>query len=198
MPRQIDHAARRRLVARAAFELVDEQGVEVATQRAIAARAGVSMGAVQRCFRTKAELMGFVLEYMGEQLTARVQATIDAAPASDSVLTKLEQILKGLTALDADSLAEGRVWLAFAAQALAHPELARIQKRQYEEIAKLIGLLLRASGDAGELAADVDVTRQTLTLMVLCDGLNFQLLFGRCSIVEARQTLEDAIAALRP
>lgn len=197
MPRQIDHAARRRLIAQAAFELIEAHGVEVATLRTIAAQAGVSMGAVQRCFRTKAQMMSFVMEHMGEQVTARVQAAIDASGAADAALTQLEQTLLGITALDADSRAETRVWLAFAAQALAHPALAEIQKRQYDQVAELIGLLLTSAVAGGEAAAGCDIERRTRELMVLSDGLNIQLLFGRCTPAQARRALETAIADLR-
>ncbi|GAA2165877.1 MULTISPECIES: TetR/AcrR family transcriptional regulator [Glycomyces] len=197
MPRQVDHAARRRQIAEAVFELISEQGTEGATLRLAAARAGVSMGAVQRCFSTKAEMMTFVLEYMNQRVSERVQNRIDASGDPDSAAIMLEQTLIGIVPVDEPSLAETRVWLAFAAQAAVDPALAAIQRRQYADLAALINVLIRAGQGDGDLRADLDPDQEADALITFTDGLNLQILFGRHDSRTALAALEHRLAALR-
>ena len=81
MPRQVDHVSRRRLIAEAVCHLADERGLEGVTLRDVAARAQVSMGAVQRCFRTKEEMLVFALGHISERIRERVQARLVRSPA---------------------------------------------------------------------------------------------------------------------
>jgi AcrR family transcriptional regulator len=198
MPRKVDHEARRRQIARAVFELVSERGIEGASLREAAARAGVSMGAVQRCFSTKEEMMVFVLGYMNERVTERVQRRIDGSGSPDSAVTMLEQTLIGVIPVDEPSRAETRVWLTFAAQAAVDPALAAIQREQYQGLTDLVELLIRVARDAGDLRAELEPAEEADALVTFTDGLNMQILFGRHTAESATAALERHLAALRP
>ncbi len=197
MPRKVDHEARRRQISQAVFELVSERGIEGASLREAAARAGVSMGAVQRCFSTKEEMMVFVLGYMNERVTERVQRRIDASASPDSAATMLEQTLIGIIPVDEPSLAETRVWLAFAAQAAVDPALAAIQREQYIGLTDLLELLIGVARDAGDLRAEVDPVQEADALVTFTDGLNVQILFGRHTAASATAALEHRLDSLR-
>ena len=84
MPKQVDHESRRRQIADAVCRLADERGLEGVTLRDVAARAKVSMGAVQRCFRTKEEMLVFALSHIGERIAARVTARLVESPAQSA------------------------------------------------------------------------------------------------------------------
>ncbi|MGK5555540.1 TetR/AcrR family transcriptional regulator [Actinomadura kijaniata] len=197
MPRQVDHDSRRRRIAQAVFELISERGMEGATLRDAAARAGVSMGAVQRCFATKEEMVAFVMEHMNRRITERVQARISGSAEPGSALTMLEQTLAGIVPLDGPSTAETRVWLAFTAQAAVDPGLAAVQREQYAGLAGLLALLIRTAQDAGHVRPDLDPEREADALITLTDGLNVQLLVGRHTADSARAELSRRIDALR-
>ncbi|MFI1829837.1 TetR/AcrR family transcriptional regulator, partial [Streptomyces sp. NPDC020412] len=64
--------------------LADERGLEGVTLRDVAARAQVSMGAVQRCFSTKDEMLAFTLDHVGERIGERVRARVVRAPAQSA------------------------------------------------------------------------------------------------------------------
>ncbi|GIG68949.1 TetR/AcrR family transcriptional regulator [Phytomonospora endophytica] len=197
MPRVVDHESRRRRIAAAVFGLIAEGGLEAATLREAADRAGVSMGAVQRCFATKEQLMLFVHDYLNAQVTARVQTRIDAAPDPGDTVTMLAETLAGILPLDEDSRAESRVWLAFAAQAAVDPALGELQRRSYRELAALFALLVRAAAESGRFRAGLDPDVVAADLVTMTDGLSVQLLVGLHTPDSARVVLDARLDALR-
>ncbi|MCH0541965.1 TetR family transcriptional regulator C-terminal domain-containing protein [Streptomyces sp. MUM 203J] len=177
MPRQVDHAGRRRRIAEAVCRLADERGLEGVTLRDVAARAEVSMGAVQRCFRTKEQMLVFALTHVGEAVTARIRTRPAADPRAG-----LEQAAAEISLLSPERRAEARVWLAFVAQAAVTPSLADILRDSYRELHALFSRLL---ADAG--APDPESEAQAL--LALADGLTTHVLIGHLTPETARDTL---------
>lgn len=192
----MDHAGRRRQIARAVFDLISERGMDGATLRDTAARAGVSMGAVQRCFSTKEQMVAFVMEYMNQRITERVQAELPDTADPTTAMTTLEHTLAATLALDQPSRAETRVWLALTAQAAIDPALATAQREQYTGLAELIALLIRAAQTHGHARPDLDPGQEADALITLTDGLNIQLLLERHTPDSARATLRHRLDAL--
>ncbi|WP_063780032.1 TetR/AcrR family transcriptional regulator, partial [Kitasatospora sp. MY 5-36] len=144
MPKQVDHEGRRRRIAEAVCLLVDEHGLEGVTLRDVATRAEVSMGAVQRCFRTKEEMLLAALAYVGERVTARVRNRLTAGPAQ-SAATELGLVAGEVALLREEHRAEARIWLAFVAGAAVNPALAATLRSSY---AALEGLVVRLVAEA--------------------------------------------------
>ncbi|RKT52813.1 TetR/AcrR family transcriptional regulator [Saccharothrix australiensis] len=190
MPRQVDHDSRRRHIAQAVRELIDRRGLEGATLREVAAQAGVSMGAVQRCFRTKEEMLVFAQEHVNRRVTERARERIAGAPEPGSVATMLEQTLVAMLAVDDEDLSDARVWIAFTAQAAVDPALAAVQRGHYAGLAELLVALLRAGQEGGQIRPEVDAESEADALITLTDGLTVQVLLGR-------HTPRSALAALR-
>ncbi|GAA3061885.1 TetR/AcrR family transcriptional regulator [Streptomyces goshikiensis] len=208
MPRQVDHAERRRRIADAVCELADERGLEGVTLRDVAARAEVSMGAVQRCFRTKEEMLVFALGHIGERIGARVRARLVRSPAQ-SAGTALGHAATEVALLREEHRAEARVWLAFVAQAAVSEVLARTVQANYaalqESFARLIeearadtGAAAGARADAGR-AAPLDPRREARALLALADGLTTHVLIGHLTPPrEAEDVLHTHLARLLP
>jgi AcrR family transcriptional regulator len=201
MPRQVDHEGRRRRIAEAVCALADSSGLEGVTLRDVATRAGVSMGAVQRCFRTKQEMLVFALDHVGERVTERAQArTATAAGAAGSAL---EHVLGEVALVDEAHRTEARVWLAFVAQAAVTPELATVLRNRYAELHPLIVRLLRDSragppaphGGAGP-RADQDLHGVAHALLALADGLTTHVLIGHLTPQVALDLLNAQIDAV--
>ncbi|MEH6375618.1 TetR/AcrR family transcriptional regulator [Streptomyces sp. KLMMK] len=197
MPRQVDYDSRRRQIVAAAFALVSEQGLEGMTMRDVAARAGVSVGAVQRCFPSKEEMMVSVVEDMNERVSARIRDRIADSPDPDSAATMLQHTLAGIMPHDEPTLAESRAWLAFAAHAAVTPTLAAVQRKQYEGLAELITLLLRTAQASGDVRSDADTDGEADALIALADGLGMQILMGRRTPDSALAMLDRRLATLR-
>lgn len=193
MPRRIDRDGRRRLIADAVCRLADERGLEGVTVRDVADRAGVSPGAVQRCFRTKEEMLVFALAHVGEQITERVRARLASSPAQ-SARTALGHILTEVALLSDERRAEARVWLAFVAQAAVAPALAAAARDAY---AGLRTALVRLIAEAAEPPCP-DPGREADALLALADGLTAHVLLGRLSAPAAREILGDRLSRLWP
>ncbi|WP_406633338.1 TetR/AcrR family transcriptional regulator [Amycolatopsis sp. WGS_07] len=186
MPKQVDHDSRRRHLAEAVCSLVSARGLEGVTLREVATEAGMSMGAVQRCFRTKAEMLLFAQEHVNREVAARAQARIGDGAAA----VMLEQALTALLAVDDPGLVSARVWIAFTAQAVVDPTLAAAQEQHYAGLTEMLTVLLGAAQDSGEVRTGLDLQQEVDAVLTLADGLTLQVLLGR-------HTPESAVAELR-
>ncbi|MFF9348743.1 TetR/AcrR family transcriptional regulator [Streptomyces sp. NPDC014734] len=195
MPRQVDHAERRRRIAEAVCRLVDERGLEGVTLRDVAARAEVSMGAVQRCFRTKEEMLVFALGHIGERVGERVRARLVRSPAQ-SARTAVGHAATEISLLRDEHRAEARVWLAFVAQAAVSEPLARTLRANYAALQEAVTRLLEEAADDADRVAAVDPPREARTLLALADGLTTHVLIGRLTPAEARDILHAHLGAL--
>ncbi|ONK14559.1 TetR/AcrR family transcriptional regulator [Streptomyces sp. MP131-18] len=194
MPRQIDHEARRHLIADAVCALADEHGFEGVTLRDVAARAGVSMGAVQRCFRTKEEMLRFALDHVGRRVLARIRTGGDGSDGGDGsggdgAAETLARAAVETALLRGEQRAEARVWLAFVAQAAVSPPLAAVLREAYTGLTDMLARLVAAAGGA-------DPVREAQTLLALADGLTTHVLVGHLTPAAARAALEAHLARL--
>lgn len=189
MPKQVDHESRRRQIAEAVCQLADESGLEGVTLRDVAARAQVSMGAVQRCFRTKEEMLVFALGHIGERVTARVSARLAASPAQ-SARTALGHATTEVSLLREEHRAEARVWLAFVAQAAVSPPLAGTLRTNYAGLQAVFARLIAEASDT------TDPDRAARTLLALADGLTTHVLIGHLSPTAALDVLDGQLNRL--
>ncbi|MFE7354621.1 TetR/AcrR family transcriptional regulator [Streptomyces sp. NPDC057543] len=195
MPRQVDHVSRRRLIAEAVCRLADEHGLEGVTLRDVATRAQVSMGAVQRCFRTKEEMLVFTLGHIGERIGERVQARLVRSPAQ-SASTALGHAATEISLLRGEQRAEARVWLAFIAQAAVSEALARTLKANYATLQESFTRLIAEAGEGADCAVPLDPQREARTLLALADGLTAHVLVGHLTPQEAHDVLHAHLAGL--
>ncbi|MGW8401140.1 TetR/AcrR family transcriptional regulator [Streptomyces lydicus] len=189
MPKQVDHESRRRQIAEAVCQLADESGLEGVTLRDVAARAQVSMGAVQRCFGTKEEMLVFVLGHVGEQVAERLSARLTASPAQ-SARTALGHAASEVSLVQEERRAEARVWLAFAAQAAVSSSLAEILRSNYADLHKVFTQLIAEGCDTA------DPERAARTLLALADGLTTHVLIGHLSPTAALDVLDGHLNQL--
>ncbi|MEU8435701.1 TetR/AcrR family transcriptional regulator [Streptomyces sp. NPDC029216] len=197
MPRQVDHEERRRLIAEAVCRLADESGLEGVTLRDVAGRAEVSMGAVQRCFRTKEEMLRFTLGYIGERIAERVRARLVRSPAQ-SAASALGHAATEVALLHEDHRAEARVWLAFVAQAAVSAPLAETLRTNYAALEAVFARLLAEAAEGLSLPAPPDPRQEARTLLALADGLTTHVLIGHLTARQAREVLHAHLARLWP
>ncbi|MFF7991565.1 TetR/AcrR family transcriptional regulator [Kitasatospora xanthocidica] len=199
MPKQVDHEGRRRLIADAVCALVDERGLGAVTLRDVATRAEVSMGAVQRCFRTKEEMLGFALAHVGERVTERVRVRLAAGPAQ-SAASELGLVAGEVALLREEHRAEARIWLAFVAAAAVDPGLAQTLRRSYAALEELmVRLVAEASGGGGGGGGGdgvLEARTEARTLLALADGLTAHVLIGHRTAAEAEEVLHAHLAGL--
>lgn len=187
MPRQVDHEERRQTIAKAVVRLVSAKGVEAASLRAVAAEAGVSMGAVQHYFTTTEEMLLFALEYGNGLLAERIQERLagrDPAPLRDT----FRWVCTLLLPLDAESRTGARLWAALIARGCVDEPTGRLAADAY---ANLTAFVVRSLTDVGTGSQTADeLTRSARHLVSVIEGLRWPLLFGVYSGREALDVLD--------
>ncbi|MDT0270790.1 TetR/AcrR family transcriptional regulator [Streptomyces sp. DSM 44915] len=189
MPKQVDYAERRGRVIDAVYQLADQHGLEGVTLRDVARVAGLSMGAVQRSFRDKDEMLALALTRVSEGFADRVRAA--AAEPSPATLAR---VLADLALLGAGQRPEAQVWLAFVARAAVTPGLARTLRDGYPEALALVTGLVAEVADGRD--GPVDAAAEARALLALADGLTVQTLLGQLDRGEARRVLEHQLRRL--
>ncbi|WP_306336501.1 TetR/AcrR family transcriptional regulator [Streptomyces sp. KL118A] len=189
MPKQVDYEDRRSRIAEAVCLLIARSGMESVSLRDVAAEAGVSMGAVQRCFRTKDEMLLFALEGISERIGDRAKARIEASGTPESAVTLLDQALSALALVEPEDRTEAQVWGAFVAHAAVSEELAGVLRDTYAKLHDLLVWLLDYGRTTGELRPDVDAPTEARALLALTDGLTAQTVVGHHTPESARGVL---------
>jgi AcrR family transcriptional regulator len=198
MPKQVDYEDRRRRIAEAVCLLADEHGPQGVSMRDVAARAQVSLGAVQRCFRSKEEMLVFAVDHIGDRITERVKTRLAASPAQ-SAATALGHAADEMALLREEHRAEARIWLTFVAQAAVSEPLAGPLRTRYAALRNLLIRLVTeaaGSGPADEDATPPDPQHEARALLALADGLTTHVLIGHLTEEEAEEVLHAHLAGL--
>ena len=180
-PAPVDHDVRRDRLSAVLLEVVAEGGLEAASIRAIAGRAGVAIGTVQHYFPTKDAMLRHAYRRIGEDLGARAEERADAAATPREAI---REVLLELLPLDARREAAVRISTAFAARALQAPALADELRDDLAELHEAMAALFALAGAS-------DPEREARLAVAVVGGLSEPLLFGGGEFTPA-----DAVAAL--
>lgn len=155
-------AARLRLID-ATIAVVERDGVDGLTTRAITAEAGVSAGMFYGHFDSKESLLSAVVDHKVDELTTLVEVEIEmGAPLLDVVRGMLRELV---TVADLQALAVFR-------GASASDEARAAQRSINERIVEAFTPILDATIAAGVVRSDVDVPAVIEMIDLLIDGLN--------------------------
>ncbi|HTV98772.1 MAG TPA: TetR/AcrR family transcriptional regulator [Streptosporangiaceae bacterium] len=188
MPKQVDHEERRRTIAEAVVRLVSARGAEAASLRAVAAEAGVSMGAVQHYFTTRDEMLLFALEYGNGVLGERIQKLIaERRPATPRESFRL--LFTMLLPLDDDGRTGARLWAALIARGCVDEPTFKLAADAYTGLtAFVVRVLTDALKDRRTTAAQAAQSARHLVSVI--EGLRWPVLFGVYSQREALDVLD--------
>ncbi|MGV9322859.1 TetR/AcrR family transcriptional regulator [Streptomyces sp. NPDC003660] len=198
MPQQVDYEDRRRRIAEAVCLLADEHGPQGVSMRDVAARAEVSLGAVQRCFRNKGEMLLFAVGHVGDRITERARARLTASPAP-SPATAVGHTAGEIALLREEHRAEARIWLAFVAQAAVSEPLAGPLRTSYAALQTLLADLITEATDSAppdEDATPSSPQHEARTLLALTDGLTTHVLIGHLTTQQAEEVLHAHLSGL--
>jgi AcrR family transcriptional regulator len=167
VPRQVDHAVRRRQLAEALWRVVRRDGIHQVSVRTVAAEAGTSPSALRHYFATQDELLGFALTAMIERVRDRVLPGLPGLRGRDGALRVLEELLP----LDPRRRDEVAVYLAFLNRGGRDPRLRALRDDADVQSRAAVERAVEVLAEAGELGAGRDVATETDRLYPLLDGL---------------------------
>ncbi|MFI6299085.1 TetR/AcrR family transcriptional regulator [Nonomuraea sp. NPDC050790] len=195
MPKSVDHGERRRHIAAALLRVVERDGMEAVSVRTVAAEAGCSVGAIQRYFTSKDEMLRFalaeVVEASGERLR-NVPLTTDGRRFPEA----LREVILSVLPLDPVRRGEALVWAAFHAQAAARPDFAAAVAEVTREARGLLLEALRLAEEAGRLRPGQDHEALAQLVLAVMDGLMWAILVDPGGVREAHLGAVDATVAL--
>jgi AcrR family transcriptional regulator len=194
MPKEVDHAARRRELADAACRVIARNGLGATTLADVADESGWSIGSIRHYFPNKDELIAAALWRVGERVDDRIRRRT----AGGMTLKDLRAAAIELLPMDADGCQDSVVYLAFLAQAAVVPALADAAEGAAQRLQEPLVERIAYATAAGELPAYLDAEQEAARLRVLLDGLRVQLVTTpRHTTAEwALTTLDDYLTAL--
>ncbi len=180
-------SARERVVT-AVIALVAESGFEGLSVRVVAARAGVSVGAVQHHFPTKAEMLTAAMASIAAGAAERYG---DLEQISDPA-ERLHALVDRLLPRRPDNVV-ARIWLALAARAPVDADAARAYADLWGRMRAGLQLLLPAAGGPADTAE-----QDAIELLALLDGLAMSIVAedGRTDPERVRQIAHRRVEEL--
>lgn len=192
VPKVVDRQNRRRSVAEAIHRIAAREGIEGVSVRLVAAEAGLSLGAVQREFPTKDDLLRFALDASLEEVAARF-SRIRIGPAQLSFAEGLRAVLIDLLPTDERRRAQARIWAAFYARAAVDAHFARVLADLDTQARENLAAALGYAREKGELVQGQDPEALAELLLVIIDG--FWLTCARMPEDAPSDTLRAAVDA---
>ncbi len=170
--------------AAAVLRLVATRGVEAASLRAVAAEAGVSMGAVQHYFTAKDEMLRFALAYGNTLLAERgTRLAAERQPATPRETFRMFCTL--LLPLDEDSRTAARLWAGLVSRACVDEPTRKLAAVAYSNLTDFVVRQLR------DALPGADTDQPARHLVSVIDGLRWPLLFGVYTERQAMDILDS-------
>lgn len=161
---------RRQDLIEATIDCVAERGLEGATVRAIALRAGVTAGLIRHYFPGKEELLQAAYGTLMTRMTEQAKAALAARELAPG-----ERLAAFVEANLAPPVVDARVfslWAGFIGRAHADPAFADVHREGYlgfrDEVETLVAETLAADGRAAEKA---ELRRHAIAINAIIDGL---------------------------
>lgn len=172
MPKFVNHDKKRKLIAEAAWKIIENEGIEKASIRRVAAEAGMSPGALRHYFSTKDEMLLFIIEYFIEEGKKRS----DDKEWSKNPLQAVEEVLLELVPIDEEKKIETSVWWIFALRSLTSDALKEKKDEMTDGTYDLANSMIRILTLKGILSDSVNADLESSRLSALIEGLSFHAL----------------------
>lgn len=167
MPKFVDPQARRDEVLAAAWRVIEREGIQGATIRAIAAEAGASTAVVTHYFRNKEDVLRSALDLSHSHIGERRERKLLGL----SGLAALETALLQMLPLDAERRLELRIEVNFWARAISDEDSRAQHLLSHDRSLKLLSRLVAQAIELGEIDRDLDPRRVADGLLAFIDGV---------------------------
>ncbi len=171
---------KRDVFAASVLDLIVRGGIQAVSIRTVAADSGWSVGALQKTFSTKEDLLRAAVDLV----VSRAETRMDAIPFDGDPVDYLVRMIEETLPLDPLRREEAITWNAFAAEAVHTPWIAEILMSQDQRISEQLAEALRTFGTSQPKAAAAGI-------IAVSDGFALRLLY------DPKQA-EKFCTALRP
>jgi AcrR family transcriptional regulator len=179
-------------IIRATVTCISEFGIDGATFRRVAERAGVSVGQVQYYFPSKKELV--VATHLAS--VEAVRRLADEASGQDRSPARLESMFAVNLTTPESGLPPFAFWLWYWAEATIDPDLRDTHQQRFRVTRDLLAECIRVGIDRGELRKDIDPELGAELCFAVLSGLEVEVAID-APIVSADRAMEAARLMLR-
>ncbi|MBH0130798.1 TetR/AcrR family transcriptional regulator [Salinibacterium sp. NK8237] len=179
-------------LAAAALRIVTRDGLAAVTFRAVASESGWSLGAVQKTFRSKSELIGATLTYA----QSRVSDAVSVEPGRPSLRDWLVNLVIATLPLDDDRRSACLIGVAFSDRAPFDSDIAESIRAWDQELRHKLGMLAGRAHAEGELDRRIDGDQLARAVLAFASGLASQLLYDPIDEEAARSLVTSIIWSL--
>lgn len=184
-------SARSEEFADAALRIVARDGLQELSFRTVAREAGWSLGAVQKAFASKEELLHAALE----RAQSVVAGTFSAEPAKPTLERWLVELVLATLPIDRQRRAAVIIGVAFADRAPFDEKIAAAIRSADEVIRSQLVRLFVWRRAEGELCAQLDDDTLARAILAFSSGLAGQLLYDPRPINEVEAMVTEVIAS---
>lgn len=180
---------RRRRLVDAAADLLEQEGFEAISHRAVAARAGLPLAATTYYFRSLDDLIAAALAQLGGSFVARAAELVASYRPGPRTPENVARTVVDLVAGGGEVVDPARLLTVYEryVQAGRHPHLRPVVRAWTDQLAELVGVVLERAG----YPAERPLAR---TLVALVDGLLLDALIEGRHDTPARAA--EALSAL--
>ena len=190
MPRQVDHAERRKHIVEALWALTAREGLTAVSFRKIASEADVSVRRIQYYFGNKATLLQEALQMLGERVVAAGLEAVEEAGPEPTTQQLLRAIITAALPTDDPTRSTSLLFFSFHVAAITDPNLASTQARSAKDwTVPFAAELIRQAQDQQGTHTGIDPEHEALMLMSAFAGLSLDILSGN-------RTDNEALAAV--
>ncbi|KTS03699.1 MULTISPECIES: TetR/AcrR family transcriptional regulator [Microbacterium] len=150
-PRVPPAPSSREIITEAVLDVLSTRGADDLSVRKVAAAAGVSVGAVQHHFPTRAALIIGAMDAVTAHFHDRVGAALAGV---DSAGERLSVFCEELAALGEAGRRDAIVWTAFASRAGTDPEVRAMHEREWRRTEEAVQMLLSEAYPAADITAN--------------------------------------------
>lgn len=187
--------ARRQQIIDAALECFARQGFHRTTMQDLVHETGLSFGAIYRYFKTKDE----IIEAVADQRHARERDLISAAVRHADLSEVFDQLSRDfLEALDdPKQRKQRRLGIQIWAEALRNPRMLKLARRGVDEPRQLLGGLIRAAQERGEISSELDPDAAARVIISVFHGFVLQQAWDpRVEIGPYRKVVSELLTAI--
>lgn len=177
-------------LADVALSILAREGLGAVSFRAVASASGWSLGAVQKAFGSKDELVRAM--YIRHRREAPVFQGVDSGPVAD----RLVAVFVALMPWDADARARTLQAAAFTERAAYDPRIAAAVAATDEALRQAVAGWVRDAQAGGTVASRVDAEGVAWAFLALAQGTARQLLYAPRSRAEVSALASDAMTRL--
>ena len=181
-------------LADAALGIVGRDGMAAVTFRSVAAASGCSLGAVQKAFHSKEELLGA----MFARLRAATGAVPPGEPGRPTLRSWLTDLMLGMLPVDDRRRALTLQASAFSERAAFDAATGEAIRASDDQIRGLLAQLVERAKAEDEVSSEVDADQAAWSYLALAQGLAAQLLYDPHPEDEVRGRVHLAVAGLLP